>query len=114
MMTRSSPGMGGRRSPRSLGWRAFRPYAYPISMPPSAGPMSSPTTSLNAAWDREVLAIGLQALVDLDFDVEMTGFSLAEIDLVLDEARESSQIPNLMLTMRSLPSLAGEMSREAF
>jgi hypothetical protein len=27
---------------------------------------------------------------DLDFDVEITGFSLAEIDLVLDEARESS------------------------
>jgi hypothetical protein len=34
--------------------------------------------------------IELQALVDLDFDVEITGFSLAEVDLVLDEARESS------------------------
>src|SRR5712691_743833 len=48
---------------------------------------------LNAAWDREVLAIELQALVDLDFDVEITGFSLAEIDLVLDEAGESSPNP---------------------
>jgi DNA modification methylase len=46
--------------------------------------------ALNAGWDREVLAIELQALIDLDFDVEITGFSLAEIDLVLDEARESS------------------------
>ncbi len=35
-------------------------------------------------------AIELQALIDLDFDVEITGFSLAEVDLVLDEARESS------------------------
>jgi hypothetical protein len=29
-----------------------------------------------------LLAIELQALVDLDFGVEITGFSLAEIDLV--------------------------------
>jgi hypothetical protein len=46
--------------------------------------------ALNAGWDRDVLAIELQALVDLDFAVEITGFSLAEVDLVLDEARESS------------------------
>src|SRR5687768_13078128 len=44
----------------------------------------------NAGWDREVLAIELQALIDLEFDVEITGFSLAEIDLVLDEAGETS------------------------
>jgi DNA modification methylase len=49
--------------------------------------------ALNAGWDREVLAIELQALIDLDFDAEITGFSLAEIDLVLDEARESSPNP---------------------
>src|SRR6266436_1372418 len=49
--------------------------------------------ALNAGWDREVLAIELQALVDIDFDVEITGFSVAEIDLVLDEAGESSPYP---------------------
>jgi len=46
--------------------------------------------ALNAGWDREVLAIELQALIDLDFGVEITGFSLAEVDLVLDEARDAS------------------------
>src|SRR5580700_6037289 len=46
--------------------------------------------ALNAGWDRETLAIELQGLVDLDFDVELTGFSLAEVDIVLDEARESA------------------------
>ena len=46
--------------------------------------------ALNAGWDREMLAIELQGLVDLDFDVELTGFSLAEIDFTLDEARERS------------------------
>jgi hypothetical protein len=46
--------------------------------------------ALNAGWDREMLAIELQGLVDLEFDVEFTGFSLAEVDIVLDEARESA------------------------
>jgi len=46
--------------------------------------------ALNAGWDRDLLAIELQGLVDLQFDVEVIGFSLAEVDLVLEEARESS------------------------
>jgi ParB-like chromosome segregation protein Spo0J len=44
----------------------------------------------NAGWDREILAIELQNLVDLDFDVELTGFSLAEVEIALDEARDSA------------------------
>jgi DNA modification methylase len=44
----------------------------------------------NAGWDRELLALELQGLIDLDFDVELTGFSLAEAEIVLDEARESA------------------------
>jgi DNA modification methylase len=46
--------------------------------------------ALNAGWDRELLAIELQGLVDLDFEIELTGFSIAEVDIVLDEARESA------------------------
>ena len=46
--------------------------------------------ALNAGWDTEILAIELQGLVDLDFDVELTGFSLAEIDFVLDDARAAN------------------------
>jgi DNA modification methylase len=44
--------------------------------------------ALNAGWDQDLLAIELQALIDLDFDVSLTGFSTAEIDLTLDGARE--------------------------
>src|SRR5918993_1899179 len=44
----------------------------------------------NAGWDRDVLAIELQALIDIEFDVELTGFSLAEVDLLIEEVRESS------------------------
>lgn len=43
----------------------------------------------NAGWDSEILAIELQALTDLSFDLEVTGFSLAEVDFVHDGAREA-------------------------
>ena len=46
-----------------------------------------------AGWDREILAIELQALVTLDFEVELTGFETAEIDLVLEEANEAAGAP---------------------
>jgi DNA modification methylase len=45
--------------------------------------------ALNAGWDSEVLAIELQGLIDLDFDVTLTGFSLAEVDLALDAAGDA-------------------------
>lgn len=45
--------------------------------------------ALNAGWDKELLALELQGLIDLEFDVELTGFSLAEIDFTIDEAREA-------------------------
>ena len=44
--------------------------------------------ALGAGWDRDLLAIELQGLLDMEFDVELTGFSLAEIDSALDEARD--------------------------
>ena len=42
----------------------------------------------NAGWDEEMLAIEFQGLIDLAFDLELTGFSAAEIDLTLDSFRE--------------------------
>ncbi|MER8918123.1 site-specific DNA-methyltransferase [Mesorhizobium sp. M0761] len=38
-----------------------------------------------AGWDKEILAIELQALVDLDFDVGLTGFEIPEVDLIIGE-----------------------------
>lgn len=42
--------------------------------------------ALNAGWDEELLAEELRALleVDLDFDVEVTGFSISEIDSLVE------------------------------
>ena len=45
--------------------------------------------ALNAGWDSEILAIELQGLAELGFDLELTAFSIAEIDLSLDGARSA-------------------------
>jgi len=45
--------------------------------------------ALNAGWDSEVLAGEMQALIEIGFDVELTGFSLAEIDLTIAQAEQS-------------------------
>lgn len=43
----------------------------------------------NAGWDREILAIELQGLIDLNFDLDTVGFDPAEIDLILEDALEA-------------------------
>jgi DNA modification methylase len=55
-----------------------------------------------SGWDRNLLALELQELIDIGFDVELTGFETPEIDLLLDEGLEASglapsaedQLPN--------------------
>jgi DNA modification methylase len=46
--------------------------------------------ALRAGWDRELLAIELQGLVDLNFEIDLTGFETAEVDFILEDAREAS------------------------
>ena len=42
-----------------------------------------------AGWDREILAIELQGLIELDYEVELTGFETPEIDLILEDQRDA-------------------------
>ncbi|MDG4886808.1 DNA methyltransferase [Mesorhizobium sp. WSM4887] len=44
-----------------------------------------------AGWDKEILAIELQALVDLDFDVSLTGFDIPEVDMIIGEFSPDNQ-----------------------
>jgi hypothetical protein len=37
-----------------------------------------------AGWDPEILAIELQGLIELNFDVESIGFSIPEVEMILD------------------------------
>lgn len=59
----------------------------------------------NAGWDPEILAIEFQHLstIDLDFDLEITGFETAEIDLLVDGANK----PVPQAAEDQLPSLNG-------
>lgn len=65
--------------------------------------------ALNAGWDQELLAIELQGLIDLEFDIELTGFSLAEIDFTLDQAREAdpngTEAPEDAVPLRDGPAV---------
>lgn len=42
-----------------------------------------------AGWEKEILAIELQHLIDVDYPVEVTGFGTPQIDIILDAATEA-------------------------
>jgi ParB-like chromosome segregation protein Spo0J len=45
--------------------------------------------ALNASWDQEILASEVQALVDHGIEIEDTGFTITEADILLEEASEA-------------------------
>jgi hypothetical protein len=63
----------------------------------------------NAGWDRELLALELQELsIELNFDVTVTGFETAEVDLLISELNEggpdeADEIPEID---RSVPAVS--------
>lgn len=46
----------------------------------------------NAGWDEDLLAIELQGLLDIDFDLEIAGFETSEIDFILDGGTGSETV----------------------
>ena len=84
-------GHGRVEAAKLLGWKAVPTLAlsHLSETERRAYVLADNKLALNAGWDKEILAIELQALSDLEFDTELTGFSLAEIDLVIDEAGEA-------------------------
>ena len=69
------------------------PVGNAAPQPSRAGrtaPICSPTTSwaLSTGWDSEATAP--QALVDIEFDLTVTGVCLAEVDLTLDRAGDAA------------------------
>jgi DNA modification methylase len=62
----------------------------------------------NAGWDRELLTLDLQELsVELNFDVTVTGFETAEIDLLIGEINDdaSDDADELPAIDRSVPAV---------
>jgi DNA modification methylase len=50
--------------------------------------------ALKSGWNKELLALELQDLAIEGFDLEDTGFALAEVDLVLEAAKEAEPTPD--------------------
>lgn len=69
-----------------------------------------------AQWDEQALAIELEALseLDLNFDIEITGFELAEVDILIERAErgddpdEADELPELDADLR-LVSRVGDL-----
>lgn len=85
-------GHGRVEAAKLLGWRRVPTLAlsHLTEDEQRAYVLADNKLALNAGWDKETLAIELQALVDCDFDIEVTGFSLAEVDFALVDAREAN------------------------
>jgi hypothetical protein len=68
---------------------------------PNGQAVSNAARSDGLSWDRELLALELQELsVALNFDVAVTGFETAEIDLLVgelnrDEPEEADNVPDI-------------------
>ncbi len=71
--------------------KAHKPYEFGVkvsvatTVQPSAGGqfvLADNKLALNADWDKDLLAIEHQALVDVAYDVEVAGFSIGEVDAV--------------------------------
>jgi DNA modification methylase len=85
-------GHGRVEAAKLLGWKTVPTLAlaHLTAAERRAYVLADNKLALNAGWDRDLLAVELQGLIDLDFDLELTGFELAEIDLVLDGAGEAA------------------------
>ena len=63
---------------------------------------------LNAGWDEDMLRLELEDLKNLDFDLGLTGFSGAEIDLIFPAAENSGltdpdAVPDIQAEVISAP-----------
>ncbi|UPK38630.1 ParB N-terminal domain-containing protein [Bradyrhizobium sp. 186] len=54
-----------------------------------------------AGWDNEILAIELKQLAELGFDVDLTGFEPAEVDLIIEGVGDESDQPENRIPERS-------------
>src|ERR1700733_8911073 len=72
----------------SLVWRQRRACASITCCWPRSGPTCWPTTSWlsTPGWDEELLALELKELMaaDIDFSIDVTGFSIAEVDQLVE------------------------------
>ncbi len=60
-------------------------------------------------WDTEALAIEFRDLLDIDCDIEATGFEFGEIDILLSELRDQSPEPEICIENGPAVTLVGDI-----
>lgn len=60
--------------------------------------------ALDAGWDKELLVLELQGLIDLSIEIELTGFATPEIDILIEEVAESKSDPGPEDNIPEIPS----------
>jgi len=84
-------GHGRVEAAKRLGWTTVPviPIAYLSEAQKRAYIIADNELAAKAGWDKDILAIELQGLVDLNFDLELTGFEGGEIDIILGDRSDS-------------------------
>ena len=91
--TRSSPATAALQRPSFWVWLKSRLCGCLTCQPPKSARTFWRTTS-SPIWrggTGEILATELQGLIDLDFEVELTGFTTAAIDLIIGPSNKASR-----------------------
>ena len=114
-MGRSWPATAGCEAAKLLGLAAVPDAAAvaPLAKPEKrAYVLADNKLAEKAGWDRELLAIELQGLIDIDFDVELTGFEVSEIDVILED-NDGGKGWNPTALRIDIPGPPGRCARDA-
>jgi DNA modification methylase len=81
-------GHGRVEAAKRLGWRQVPaiPITHLNEAQKRAYVIADNQLALKAGWDKDILRLELQNLIELDFDVELTGFEAGEIDIILGDS----------------------------
>ena len=84
-------GHGRVEAAKRLGWTTVPaiPIAHLSEAQKRAYIIADNELAAKAGWDKDILAIELQGLVDLKFDLELTGFEGGEIDIILGDRSDA-------------------------
>jgi hypothetical protein len=85
-------GHGRVEAAKRLGWRLVPaiPITHLNEAQKRAYVLADNQLAVKAGWDNAILKVELQNLIELDFDVELTGFEAGEIDIILGDSGEGS------------------------
>src|SRR5262249_22791062 len=67
-----------------------------------------------AGWDNDTLAVELEGLIELDFPMEVTGFDMAEIELILhhnDDDKDDADNDSTTAEWKGAKTGSGRVSR---